>query len=351
MRAFAVLLLLVLTAALVVGLPITAQTAVPGTPTPAIIIVATAPPGPTPVPTQANGCYVPLSLAIGSDVFLRGGVNVRHLPSLSGALVNYYPEPVILTLDQGPVCADGYNWWHVSGSGEPGWAVEGKPGRYFLQTAIDPRTTNCAAPQETITVGGRVQAVTGSRVRQSPDNSATVITVIQPGMQIVVVDGPRCFEGLNWWKVRVLYGNTTALVDGWIAEGYPDGYFVQGLTVSGDFAPTCLTALRLHSGTRAAVTYRDGVPRRLRAEPSTSGAVIAELLDGIEFEVINDQRVCADGYNWWQVRIVATGLTGWLAEGVPGNYWFEVLINWRWDRPTRIPTRRPTGWRSTAGLV
>ncbi|MCC6802025.1 MAG: SH3 domain-containing protein [Anaerolineae bacterium] len=327
MRANAILLLLLLIAVLVVGVPIAAQTAIPGTPTVPVIIVATAPPGPTAVPTLGNGCYAPLALPVGGDVFLRGGVNVRHLPSLSGALVNYYADPVILTLDSGPVCADGYNWWHVSGGGEPGWVVEGKPGRYFLQVAIDPRTTNCAAPQDGITIGGQVQAITGSRVRSEPDSTSTVITTILSGMQITVIDGPRCFNGLNWWRVRVPYGNTTALVDGWIAEGYPGEYFVQGLTSSGEIAPQCLAALRLHAGTRAAVTYRDGVPRRLRAAPGTSAAVVANLLDGIAFDVISDESVCADGYNWWQVRIVATGLTGWLAEGAPGNYWFEVFSN------------------------
>jgi len=27
------------------------------------------------------------------------------------------------------------------------------------------------------------------------------------------------------------------------------------------------------------------------------------------------------------VQIVATGTIGWLAEGLPGNYWFDVLVN------------------------
>ena len=74
------------------------------------------------------------------------------------------------------------------------------------------------------------------------------------------------------------------------------------------------------------MTYNDGVPRRLRARRALR-PVIAELIDGIAFDVINDESVCADGYNWWQVRILTTGLTGWLAEGRPGSYWFEVLIN------------------------
>jgi hypothetical protein len=236
---------------------------------------------------------------------------------------------VILTVDQGPVCADGWNWWHVSGSGEPGWVVEGKPGRYFLQTVIDPNTTNCAAPLDTIAVGGQIRAITGSRVRQTPDNSAFVLTVVLSRMQLTVIDGPRCFGGLNWWKVRAPYGSTSATVEGWVAEGYPGRYFVSGLSASAQAASVseCLPALRLHTGTRAAVMYRDGVPRRLRSAPGTSAAVVAELLDGIAFDVISDESVCADSFNWWQVQVVATGQTGWLAEGRPGNYWFEVLIN------------------------
>lgn len=328
MRVYAVLLLLLI-AALGIGVPIAAQTAtvVPGTPTPGVIIIATAVPGPTPIPKQANGCYMPLSLGIGSDVFLLGGVNVRHLPSLSGALVNYYPDAVILTIDQGPVCADGWNWWHVSGSGEPGWVVEGKPGRYFLQSVIDPNTSNCATPLDTIALGGQIRAVTGSRVRQQPDNGSTVLTVVLTGAQLTVIDGPRCYGGLNWWKVRVPYSGTQ--IEGWVAEGYPGQYFVSGLSAGAQAAEAaqCLPALRLHTGTRAAVTYRDGVPRRLRAAPGTSAAVVAELLDGIAFDVISDDSVCADNYNWWQVRVVPTGQTGWLAEGRPGNYWFDVFIN------------------------
>jgi hypothetical protein len=25
------------------------------------------------------------------------------------------------------------------------------------------------------------------------------------------------------------------------------------------------------------------------------------------------------------VRILTTGITGWIAEGRPGNYWFEII--------------------------
>ena len=103
------------------------------TPTQIVLIVSTPVGGPTSVPLQANGCYPPLALVVGGQVLLRGGVNVRSQPTESGPLVNYYTSQVLLRLIEGPVCANGWNWWHVRGVGEPGWVVEGKPGFYFLK--------------------------------------------------------------------------------------------------------------------------------------------------------------------------------------------------------------------------
>lgn len=329
---YAMLLLIGLFAALLMSIPSApsaAQTV--ATPTSVIILPPTFTPPPSAIPliTPSTGCAAPLPLVVGGEVLLRGGVNVRSDASLSAALVNYYPTQVRLRLGDGPRCVNGYNWWYVSGVGHPGWVVEGTPGRYFLTQYADPNTNNCAAPLDTVLVGGLLRTVTGSRVRETPSNDGFVVTVVLNNVQLPVIDGPTCFEGLNWWKVRAPAGDSGVLVDGWLAEGYPGDYYVEGLTASGQAvapAANCLAALRLSAGSRAAVTYSDGVPRRLRAAPSANAPVVAELLDGIAFEVTDGNSICADGYNWWQVRILTTGLTGWLAEGRPGNYWFEVLI-------------------------
>lgn len=341
MRVISVFLLLVLLlfALLIGGSPMAAQTAtatfppiitaVPSTPTPAIIIIATAVPGPTAIPTQSNGCYIPLQFAPGAQVVLLGGINVRNLPSLSGALVNYYPTAVTLRIIEGPTCANGYNWWHVAGNGEPGWVIEGKPGRYFLRPYVDPDTTGCFAPLDTIQAGGQLTTVTGSRLHSEPNADSQTLTVLQPGMTLTVLEGPSCYLGLNWWRVRAPFGNTNTRVDGWIAEGYPDAYYVQGLSASAASAPrdpatACFPPLRLSVGSRVAAF---GSPRNLRTAPSESAPLVASLTDGIAFDVIAEVPVCADSYNWWQVRVVANGMTGWIAEGRPGNYFFDVLIN------------------------
>jgi len=320
MRIIPVLLLLLMIVLLaLVGSPTAAQTDVtPGVPT-------ATPSVPVYVVTPAAGCADPLQLVIGGQVLLRGGVNVRSIPSLSGPVVNYYDHQVRLRLIDGPTCTNGYNWWRVAGVGEPGWVVEGTPGRYFMEQFIDPNAVNCFPPLDTIQIGGKLRTITGSRVRLTPQRDGFVVTVILNDNLLDVIDGPHCFDGLNWWRVRAPFGNTQVLVNGWVAEGYPGEYYVEGFPPPLPVIP-CHAPLRLHAGSRAAVSYRDGVERHLRTAPNVSAPIVANLLDGIAFDVINDNSVCSGGYNWWQVRILTTGLTGWLAEGIPGNYWFDVLF-------------------------
>ncbi|MCS7072565.1 MAG: hypothetical protein NZM00_13745 [Anaerolinea sp.] len=217
-------------------LPILITATPPGTPPP--------PPTSTVYPLPAPECAAPLPFSFGQRVVLTPGINVRSLPSLSGAVVNYYTEEVVLTILDGPVCAFGYNWWRVGGVGEPGWVIEGRPDRYFLgAAAVTPLPTATLHPL-------------------TPTATPTIF---------------------------------------------------------------CHRPLRLGMGTRAAVTYRDGVPRTLRAAPTVSGAALQSLIAGVAFDIIGGP-ICADGYNWWNVQIVGTTLTGWLAEGLPGNYWFEIVI-------------------------
>jgi hypothetical protein len=325
----------------VFGMALFASAAVRSTVAQTVVTVTPSPGGPlatytfapfvtrTPLPTLTfapfptdEPCAAPLRLSVGNSVTLTPGVNVRSLPSLSGAVVNYYTEEVLLTVVEGPVCANGYNWWRVAGVGEPGWVIEGRPGRYFLTFVPTPTDSVCYTPLP-LRAGSGARLVTGLLVRVQPDASAFVITALETGFQVTLLEGPVCEDGLNWYRVRVPYGSTSALVDGWIAEGYPENYYLQPLNLPAP-TPWCPRALRLGVGSRAAVTYTDGVPRRLRSAPSSSAPVVQELIAGVPFDILTG-AVCAEGYNWWYVQIVGTSLTGWIAEGRPGNYWFEII--------------------------
>jgi hypothetical protein len=84
------------------------------------------------------------------------------------------------------------------------------------------------------------------------------------------------------------------------------------------------------------VNYRDHDPKNLRDAPSLSAPILYTLVDGIAFEVIGGP-VCAESYNWWNIRIRGReDVTGWFAEGGPGDYWIRV------GDPPSQPTATPT---------
>lgn len=296
-------------------------------------IVIAPPPTITPFPTlpanfvlpspSPGACSPPLPLYAGARIAFTPGVNLRNLPTISGALVNYYAFETVLTVGDGPVCANGYNWWYLSGDGPAGWAIEGRPGRYFMEL-LPPEGGQCG-PALPLQAGGQASTSNGLRVHDQPALSGRVLTVAAIYTIVDVLEGPRCADNLNWWRIRAPFDGGF-MVEGWAAESMPGG---DVLLAPLNYTPaptggTCYRPLRLLPGDRAAVTYTDGVPRNLRAAPSGDAPVLHALIAGVAFDIVSGPA-CVGSMNWWQVRLVATGEFGWLAEGRPGNYIFDIL--------------------------
>jgi hypothetical protein len=132
-----------------------------------------------------------------------------------------------------------------------------------------------------------------------------------------------CASNINWWKVRATV--VGVVYDGWVAESVPtrDPFFVIATR------PPCDFPLRLQIGEQARVIYSDAQPKRLRAEPSTRGAILAELIENVPLQIL-DGPVCSDTYNWWRVRVLSSSpVEGWLAEGGPSNYWIAPISDFR----------------------
>ncbi len=81
-------------------------------------------------------------------------------------------------------------------------------------------------------------------------------------------------------------------------------------------------APRLHIGQQGQVSYVDGSPLNVRAEPGRAASVVGKLAEGTRFNVLAGPT-CADSINWWQIE--SGGVTGWAAEGVGGQYFVEPL--------------------------
>lgn len=68
-------------------------------------------------------------------------------------------------------------------------------------------------------------------------------------------------------------------------------------------AQSCGTAPapRLTVGQSAFVTFTDGRPINVRNQPDRSGALVAQLPEGTEFQVL-DGPACAGDINWWNIQ-------------------------------------------------
>ena len=60
-----------------------------------------------------------------------------------------------------------------------------------------------------------------NKVRSQPGTGSEIIGHVQPGENVLVVDGPRCADGYAWWLVRSLDD-----LEGWTAEGDAAGYWL-----------------------------------------------------------------------------------------------------------------------------
>lgn len=93
-------------------------------------------PTPTPVtPPDAGGCPLLPQLTVGMAVQVAQGQEpnrVRTQPSLAAPRTGLLFPGEVAIVQEGPVCADGLNWWRVSWSGVDGWTAEGADGTYWL---------------------------------------------------------------------------------------------------------------------------------------------------------------------------------------------------------------------------
>lgn len=280
----------------------------------------------TPPPTT---CPVSANFGAGDTVVLVGGVVIRYGPNPSSPFLVTFPENRLFTvLEGGPLCVEGYNWYPITGHGITGWVSEGtRDGlRYWLtlqRRATDPAIA-CLEPLNLVE-GNRFNINVNVRLRAMPSTSALTITVVPYTATVTVLDGPVCNEGYNWWWVR------TTVVDfvyeGWLAESARAAGSEPYVVVTSQ-AP-CHAPLRMDIGEQARVIYNDENPKRLRSAPNLNGGIIAELIENVPILIIGGP-VCADSYNWWNVRVLSsTPFEGWLAEGGPANWWIAPISEFR----------------------
>jgi hypothetical protein len=116
-----------------------------GTPSVPVIVTVSVTPGPTESggePTEEPGTGEPTEQAPSGDIYIGAivqvantqgeGVNLRTEPSTSSDVAAVLLDGTELTVIDGPVEADGYVWWNVSGIAADGTEVSGWMAQDFL---------------------------------------------------------------------------------------------------------------------------------------------------------------------------------------------------------------------------
>jgi hypothetical protein len=273
------------------------------------------PPSPTPA-----SCLEPLPFDSGDTIALIGGIAIRSQPNTGAALLIQFPERRNFTVVAGPICQGGFNWWQIRGHGLTGWAAEGRRDVYWMRLIVDATAGEQCLPPLSLVPGERFEVLNNIRIRAEPSTNALTRTIVSADNSVVILGGPRCAEGYNWWQVRATV--LGFVYEGWMAEGTRFGEAYIEVPPEGD-GTVCARSLMLQPGDRAWVDYNDGNPKNLRSAPDTSAPILYELFKNVPLTILGGP-VCSDSYNWWRVRVLSsTPVEGWLSEGGPPAYWIR----------------------------
>jgi hypothetical protein len=250
-----------------------------------------------------------------------GDPNVlRESPGV-GNRIGLIPAGGVFTVVSDPACDGlGRTWWYVNYNGLFGWTGEGANGVYWVEpvtgtTPPPPPTPNpvVCSPTPRLQAGRTGMVIPGdpNALRDQPGRNASgsrVIGSLAGGAIFRVIEGPRCVDGHNWWRVTA--GGRT----GWTAEGQGGVYWLDPLVCANG-----LTS-QLAPGMRATVT--PGLPNRIRTAPSEStGFIIGRIPSGATMLVLGNFQCDAQGRMWWLVNYA--GIVGWTVEGANGQYWLS----------------------------
>ena len=171
-----------------------------------------------------DGCAMKTYLRPGDQaaVTSQRGLRLRETPGGNPTGVQASGENI--TIEDGPVCANGIVWLKVNYIGHHGWCMEGENGDYYLSKVKMTPTVpvSCRYPTH-LEIGSSAEVIniTGLKMYNEPEGSL-LETQAFPGKPLEIIDGPQCRNGALWWKVSFLG------YSGWVTEVLAEGkYYLE----------------------------------------------------------------------------------------------------------------------------
>jgi uncharacterized protein YgiM (DUF1202 family) len=214
-------------------------------------------------------------------------LNVRSSPGTGSSVVTVLSGGTKVTIAEGPVAKNGYNWYKIASPS--GWLIgeglapvgSGNPGGNPGGSGYAPGTK-------------LVVSTDALNLRSAPALNGTVVTVLPNGTAAVVVSGTYSGGGYTWYEIMAA-GKTGFAVSSFLA---PAGSGNNGGGGGGGPVP---------SGNKATVAT-DAL--NVRSKAGTGGSIVTVLPWGTQVSVL-EGPVASGGYNWY--RISSASGNGWVA--------------------------------------
>lgn len=172
---------------------------------------------------RAAGCDLAPLLRPGQQATVSPGLanRLRSSASLQSEVVGAIEAGDVVTIDAGPVCADGYHWYYVRNERIAGWTAQGSDGAYWLLYHVN--CVNSPPIRLTATMRAKVSDGYALSVRSGKGNVGTaVLAVAPPGDSFLITGWPACdSSGERWYPIQL------DSILGWIAAGSGDDYFIE----------------------------------------------------------------------------------------------------------------------------
>ena len=181
-------------------------------------------PTPTSQPTT-NVCNLSPRLTVGQNAVVNAGPanRLRVGATINSAVITNISAGEVLYVQQGPICADGYNWYYVRNSRVSGWTAEGGNGQYWL--SVDVNSVYCFnSPPARLAPNSQAKVLPGvpNNIRSNIGTVGTQVLGVMPAGATFTITGiGQCdSQGLRWYPIS--YQGVT----GWTAEGQGSEYWI-----------------------------------------------------------------------------------------------------------------------------
>ncbi len=225
---------------------------------------------------------------------------VRAEPGLDGAVVGSLTFGECASVIDGPVAADGYDWYLLEQDGLTiGWSVRG----FTVSGATGSPSTSIApvgqAGNLDIQVGGTVSVNVDSLVvRAEPGLGGAAVGSLTSEERATVLDGPVVADGYEWFLLQ-----QDGVTIGWSVQGFVQIAAPAAVTDGATgLVPAARTVFRVTAGFFA-----------VRAEPAESAGIARMVTVGTELTQ-SGETVEADGLTWFPVDG-----DGWVGGGTGGE--------------------------------